>query len=73
MGGTISTFGVIDDARERAGMSVDELAVRTGIARSTLQRRLMDESGFRVTELRKIARVLDGDLAEWVTKIGEAA
>lgn len=64
--------GVIEKARIASGESYDSLSAKSGIPRTTLQRKLAQEDDFKVRELRKLAPILNGDLAEWVRALGAA-
>ena len=49
---------VINIIRKSIGMSDDELAVRSGIARSTLRTKYRDVNSFKLSELKRIALAL---------------
>jgi len=57
----------VTSARTAAGISELELANRTHIARTTLQRKLAGAAEFTVGELDSIATVLDLDLIDLVS------
>lgn len=49
---------VVDSKRVKAGLTVEELAVESGVGYSTLRRRL-DGAGFTVLELERVARAVN--------------
>lgn len=62
---TAQVAAAVEDARKTAGVSEEVLADRTGIARSTLKRRLAGFSpAFTVEELQAIANALDVPFAD---------
>lgn len=48
---------VVTSALREAGITQDAAVERTGIARTTLKRRLSGSSAFKVTELEALARL----------------
>lgn len=65
--------GVIETARIAANITLDKLAEQSGIPRTTLQRLLAEEDNFKVRDLRKLAPILNGNLAEWVEALSNKA
>ncbi|PZH18743.1 XRE family transcriptional regulator [Streptomyces sp. NTH33] len=58
--------GRIQDARQGAGLTQDEVVRRTGLARSTVQRIERGDDGYSVDPLLRIARAIGVPLADLV-------
>lgn len=62
----------IEAQRVAAGLSETQLATESAIPRMTLKRRLLDPTGFKLSELERIANVLDVKVS-WLLGYEDAA
>lgn len=72
MGQEEQVAGRVARAMRVAGVTQNTLAAATGIARPTLQRRLLGHSPFTVTELYLVAEALDVEAASFLAADREA-
>jgi lambda repressor-like predicted transcriptional regulator len=56
-----------------SGASLNGLATKAGIPRSTLRRKLDGHAEFKISELLCIAPILNADVTEWLDGIAQAA
>lgn len=56
----------INADREDKGISVEDLADKTGIATVTLYRRLKNGEGLKYPEMVQLSQALDRPISEWV-------
>lgn len=64
--------GVVRNAMEEAGFSPATLAKASGMARTTLDRRLTGLTAFTTAELAALARVLKTSLVALLTEVSAA-
>jgi transcriptional regulator with XRE-family HTH domain len=70
---TVPLSVIVSDSLAREHISLRELAEATGIAATTLHRRLHGHAAFTFTELEGIARVLDTTVTELVAQAERSA
>lgn len=62
----------VRDAYKAAGVTIDKLSEDTGIAFTTLKRRLSGRTSFRLDELVRIAQALEVPFSELVPQVDAA-
>lgn len=70
---TETASGLVEDARRRRNVSKSELATRSGIPRTSLNRKLAGHDEFTLTQLASTCEALGANYSEWLRELAKVA